>query len=139
MKLNIKSFLVICSLMVYLVSCDFQSEENKFKQKKQWVYIELVTESKTDTSEYFYYGQINKSLIDDIESDKDKKGLFNLSNIRFWNNDLLELYEDDNLVGDLVFRVQDIEEVILYKDDPINLFDKTELHESAKMLKENRK
>lgn len=59
--------------------------------------------------------------------------MFTLSNIRYWNdNNLLELYEDDKLEGDLIFKIQDIEEVILYKDDPINLFKLEELHESAK-------
>lgn len=67
---------------------------------------------------------------------KRKKGLFTLSNIRFLNDDgLLELYEDNNLSGDLIFRVQDIEEVVLYKDDPVNSFKLDELHESTKKLR----
>lgn len=64
------------------------------------------------------------------------KGLFVLFNVRYVNNDdLLELYEDDKLSGDLVFRIQDIEELVFYKDDPIQLFEIEDLHSSALELR----
>lgn len=92
--------------------------------------------SPTDSTDYFYFGQINKSLISEIDSNENKKGLFTLSNIRYWNdNELLELYEDEKLKGSVIFKIQDIEEITLYKDDPIYLFDLEELHESTKTLR----
>lgn len=127
-------FLIISTLNLLLFSCDFFDQENE-NLEKQWVYIELITESKSDTTEYFYFGQINKSILNKIESDKIENAHFRLSNIRYWNDDhQLELYEDKKLVGELIFRLKDIEEVTLYKDDPINLFDDDELHESIRNL-----
>ena len=35
----------------------------------------------------------------------------------------------------MMFRIQDIEEIVFYKDDPVNLFDVEELHESAKAIR----
>ena len=61
--------------------------------------------------------------------------MFNLTNIRLWNEDLLELYEDDELQGNLMFKIEDIEEITFYKDDPIFLFDENVLHESSLKFK----
>lgn len=136
---NIILFLLL-GFAFFFKSCVLFEEKPLQNHEKQWVYIELITESKTDTTEYFYYGQIKKSLIDEIESNEEKKGLFTLSNIRLWNdNQLLELYEDNNVKGELIFKIQDIEEIILYKDDPINLFDLEELHESCKKIRNEKK
>lgn len=129
----LKNISLVFTLAISLTSCVLLDEKPSENIKKQWVYVELVTESKTDTTEYFYFGQIRNSLVEAINLNENKKGLFTLSNIRYWNdNNLLELYEDDKMEGDLIFKIQDIEEVILYKDDPINLFELEELHESAK-------
>ena len=127
--------LLLITFTLCLISCNFNSDHKMKKQEKQWVYVEIVTESKTDTSDYFYYGQVNKSLIDDIDANKRQKGLFYLTNIRLWNEGLLELYEDDELQGNLMFKIEDIEEITLYKDDPIFLFEVKQLHESALKFK----
>ncbi|WP_229792674.1 hypothetical protein, partial [Ulvibacter litoralis] len=120
-------------LSTLLTSCDYQKEKSLKEQKKQWVYIELTTVSPRDTTDYFYFGQIKESLIGEIDSNEEKKGLFTLSNIRYWNDDdLLELYEDDKLKGSMIFKIQDIQEITLYKDDPLNLYDLEEIDESAK-------
>lgn len=128
--MKILSFYLL--LAFTLLSCDFGSDKQK---EKQWVFAEIVTESKTDTTEYFYFGQMNKSVIDEIDNDLDRKGMFKLSNVRLWNNDnLLETYEDEQLSGDLLFKIEDVEELTLYKDDPIYFYDKDRLHESALKL-----
>ena len=115
-------------------SCDLVELDSKPKEK-QWVYIELSTISKTDTTDYFLYGQINKSIINKIDND-DSEGLFLISKARFMNDDkMLELYEDEEYSGELVFKIQDIEEIKLYNDDPVQLFDINKLHESAKKLR----
>ena len=131
---------LICFLTLFLSSCNFNKEKLTVEPERQWVYIELVTESKKDTTDYFYYAQIKKSLINEIESNTKKKGLFTLLNVRFINDDgLLELYEDNSLNGSLMFKIQDIEEVVLYKDDPVNLFEVKELHESALKIRNKNK
>jgi len=66
--------------------------------------------------------------------------LFLLSKARFVNDDdFLELYKDDKYSGELVFKLQDVEEIRLYNDDPVQLFDINELHESAKKLRTKEK
>lgn len=142
MKINQKN--IFLNLLVInflnLLSCDYKAEKNHLEPEMQWVYVEIVTESRKDTTEYFYYAQMKKSIIDEIELNEDKKGLFSLYNIRYMNNDgLLELYEDEILKGTLIFKIQDIEEVTLYKDDPVNLFALEELHESTKKFKRKSK
>jgi len=67
--------LLICALSLCFSSCDYNGNKQNVTLEKQWVYIELVTESKIDTSDYFYYGQIKKSLINEIQSNEEKKGL----------------------------------------------------------------
>ena len=134
------SLIITFTITIGFFSCDKPDQAARKMEKKQWVYVELITESKTDTSEYFYYGQIRKSLVDEISLDEDKKGLFTLSNIRLWNDDnLLELYEDDKVKGDLVFKIQDIEEMIFYKDDPVNIFDLEQLHETTLKIRKKNK
>ena len=132
-------FLILISIFalpICLTSCGPLDEESSKELKKEWVYIELVTMSKRDTTDYFYFGQVKKSIINQIDSNEEAKGLFTLSNIRLWNDDdLLELYEDEKLKGSIIFKIQDIQEVTLYKDDPINLFESEKLHKSAKEFK----
>ena len=89
--------------------------------------------------DYFFYGQINKSIIKKIDNN-DSEGLFLLSKARFVNDDdFLELYKDEKYSGELVFKLQDVEEIRLYNDDPVQLFDINELHESAKKLRTKNK
>ncbi len=131
--------IIIYSVALACIACNLDSTKSNAHIEKQWAYFELTTESKTDTSEYFYYAQINKSLLHDIETNPEKKGLFTLSNIRFVNDDgLLELYEDSILSGDIIFRIKDIREIILYKDDPVQSFDIKELHPSAKKIRKRK-
>ena len=67
--------ILIYVLTLSFTSCNFSNEKVNSQVDRQWVYIELITESKTDTSEYFYYAQIKKSLIDGIESNEEKNRL----------------------------------------------------------------
>ncbi len=137
-KKNKKTLLLrilIIIITVNFTSCNIGTDILKPKEK-QWVYLELNTISKTDTTDYFYYGQMNKSIINKIDENENTNGLFILSNIRFSNDDkLLELYDNELVEGKLIFRIEDIEEITFYKDDPINLFELNELHESSKKIR----
>ena len=120
------------TLSTCFTSCNNLNNEINKEPQKEWVYIELVTTSPRDTTDYFYFGQMKKSIINSINANEEKKGLFTLTNIRLWNDDdLLELYEDEKLKGTIIFKIQDIQEVTIYKDDPINLYDLEKLHESS--------
>lgn len=129
----------ILALTLLISSCDIQEKTPEIKGK-QWVYVELITQSKKDTSDYFYYGQVKKSVLEKINTDPTVEGLFVLSNVRFTNDDQeLELYENDKVGSTLMFRIQDIEEITFYKDDPVYLFELDELHESAQKLRNRTK
>ncbi|MGV6830864.1 MAG: hypothetical protein ACWA5P_04765 [bacterium] len=125
--------IIMIILTLSFISCNITENNDT---EKQWVYIEINTVSKTDSTDYFLYGQINKSILKKINKNENTNGLFILSNTRFTNDDnLLEIYEDELLSGKLVFRIQDIEEIKFYNDDPVLLFNIDELHESAKLIR----
>lgn len=106
------------------------------KQKKVWVYIEMLKVSLPDTTTFYYYGKVNNGLIEKIDEENLSKGLFLLSEIRFINNnDLLQIFENDEDFGFKIFRVENIQYIAAYKKDPIYFYPVDELHESARKLK----
>lgn len=132
MKVKLWSiFLFVLFLCVLNLSCT-EKENSEPAKEKQWVYVELVTKSPTVTTDYFYFGQVNTSIINTIEEVECKNQFFTLYNIRYWNNDdLLQTYEDEQFSGNKVFKIQDIQEITPHKIDPIFYFDSTELHSST--------
>jgi hypothetical protein len=101
-------------------------------QQRVWVYVEIETTMLKDTSDYFYYGQIKRTIVDKIDKNEKAKGLFTLSRVRYFNdNDLLEVYEDRDTEGSIILRIEDISKVQLFKRDPLLIFKKDQLHESA--------
>lgn len=123
-----------------LCSCNGWVSKGNANSEKQWVYLEVESILKSDTSVYFYYGQINKSILEEIYSNPEASGLFALSNTRYTRKDdnLIAVYDDAETNGTLIFRIEDIQYVSQYKNDPIELFDDSELHESAIILKKRK-
>ena len=129
---------VVLLLGVFLyIKLDVQAAvAQNLQPKKIWVYIEVQTEKVRDTSDYYYYGQINESIVNEIEMDKNTEGLFILSNIRYWNDDdLLQVYDDNERDGYKIFQIQSIQYIQPYKKDPIFIFEKDELHETARKIR----
>lgn len=127
---------LIIGYLTYRYTDLFQRFEPKLSAEKVWVYVELKVELVRDTSDYYYFGQINKSILDKIDKNSSANGLFKLSNIRFWNNDdLLQVYEDDDQPGFRMFKIQDISTLKAYTKDPIFLYENEELDLSAKKLR----
>ncbi len=129
--------LIIFILIGYILYDYYLRPKNRFINKnKKWVFVELKTTLLRDTSDYFYFGQISEEIINQIDNNQNTTGLFILSNIRFWNNDdLLEIYEDEELGGFKIFRVSDIHHLRTYKKDPVLIYDMDELHESSKNIR----
>nr|WP_319397482.1 hypothetical protein [uncultured Carboxylicivirga sp.] len=129
----------IILIVGYIVITFFKSDISKAvhsDKNKIWVQIDLVKKLPRDTTDYFYYGQINEDLLEQIEQNKDDGGLFLLKNIRYWDNDdKLRVYDDTDEVGIKMFRVKDISYINVIKDDPIMIYDSTELHRSAIRLR----
>lgn len=137
LKLILWGTVIFLTGLFLFIKMDFQkSFAQAVQSPKVWVYAKIQTEMVRDTTDYFYYGQINKSVIDEIDIDRNIDGLFILSNIRFWNDDdLLEVYEDDESAGYKIFKIQNIQYIQEYKKDPVFIFDEDELHVSAKEIR----
>ncbi len=138
-KFNFISILILLVLLTWLITHKRKKLQNFISPgEKQWVWVEIKTVMPRDTSDYYYFGQISPSIVDKIAQHEDKEGLFILSNIRYWNDDdLLQLFENDDNLGDKVFQIQSIQNMTLLKKDPINIYDSLELHETALRLRKS--
>ena len=132
-----RSILIISLLMVLLiVGWQLRKSSVSGSNNKVWVYIEIQKILVRDTSDYYYYGQIKESVLEKFNNNENVKGVFTLSNIRYWNdNDLFQIYENDERSDYKIFQLSDIQYISPYKVDPILLFEEEKLHESALKLK----
>jgi len=133
-------FCIAVSLL--FISCNLKQEKISTDQKtsKEWVYINVDSRMATDTTNYFYYGQVSGETLLKLKSNR-AKGMFSLENIRHFNtNDLLEVYEDMDYKGEKLFRLEDVTRVDVLKKDPVLIFDSVESAKSAKIfLKQKQK
>ena len=127
-------------IMVTLTSCDPKAiyrEDNCNDQ--QWVYISIESFMRKDSTDYFYYGQVSKKLIDRLNKGN-SSGYFVLKNIRYFNDsDKLQLYADSSWMGTKVFRVKDIVKMNLLTRDPVLAYKKDELEDNARHFLEKMK
>jgi len=133
-------FLIALSILVLAIAgwkfsyFDFMTLDHS--EEKVWVYIEVEVELASDTSNYFYHGQIKKSIINTMDANPNAKGFFKLYNIRYWDkDDLLAIYEDNYRLGYKIFKIENIRYLQAYKNDPVLSFDETDLHHSSKALR----
>ncbi|APZ47223.1 hypothetical protein BW723_13435 [Polaribacter reichenbachii] len=127
-----KIYFIIFSIILFLSSCgELIKRTTPTKKETSWVYIELETIMKKDTTLSYLYGKINKSILDNLET-KNINDIFKVSEIRYFNdNDKFQLYKDDDESGTLFFSVQSIKKISVYERDPIYSFDKEDLHLST--------
>lgn len=101
------------------LSCN-QRPSEMLNIKKTWVYVELEIVTRGDTSEYYYFGQINQRTLDKLALEENYKGFFVLENVRYYNDlDEIEDYQDSSDSGTLFFRTQDITKIEVLKTDPL--------------------
>ena len=133
-----KKYIFISLIIFSFSACIFPNQEQK-NYAKEWAYVEVQTIYRKDTTNSYVYGQINKNIIERIKSNSKAKGLFAVENARYVNDDdLLQVYEDKDDSGVLVYRIEHIQSIELFKKDPILFFDKKRLHESSiKYFKRN--
>ena len=131
MKKNIA--LIHCLVFILLCTSCFDSKYgSSSSDKKVWVYLEIETIMKKDTTNSYVYGEIKKSIIDKIERNENTRGLFFIDNVRYINDDdLLQIYEDRNDKGILGYRIEHITKMEMFKKDPILFFEKKKLDESS--------
>ncbi len=117
----------------FITSCDLKKTEtiSKEKDRLQWVNLHMDVVMKHDTTSYYYYGQISQNDIDQLQN-QPKKGMFTLRNIRYFNtDDQLEIYEDANYTGKMLFNYKDVSWVEILKKDPILIFDSLQLGDTS--------
>ncbi|WP_405566717.1 hypothetical protein [Polaribacter sp. Asnod6-C07] len=129
---NKKTYFIFFSILLFLNSCgELIKRTTPTKKETTWVYIELETIMKKDTTLNYLYGKINKSILDNLET-KNRNDVFKVSEIRYFNDDdKFQLYKDDDESGTLFFSVQSIKKISVYERDPIYSFDKEDLHLST--------
>lgn len=121
-------------LFVFTACNDFKQNKPLRKEKKSWIYIELETILKKDTTVNYLYGKVNNTILDKLER-SESNTLFKISDIRYFNNDdLFQLYKDDDEKGILYFNTKSIRKISIYERDPIYSFDKKDLHPSTLAL-----
>lgn len=114
-----KKTILSIGIIFTLISCNLNLRDN-LSQEKAWVYVELEAITSSDTSSYYYYGQISQQLLDKIDEKNQNKGLFMLSNIRYLDDfNEMKAYEDEYDQGSLFFRIQDIVKIQVLKEDPL--------------------
>jgi len=133
-----KLLLVLCTILFF--SCLDSKYDTSKKESKIWVYLEIETVIKKDTTPTYIYGQIKKSILQKMQNDPNASGVFFVDNTRFINDDdLLQVYADRKDTGLLGFRIEEIKTIDVLKKDPIRTFDENELHESSKKVFKNKK
>ncbi len=91
-------------------------------KNRTWVYVELEVVTTSDTSNYYYYGQMKQDLLESFDKVEETKGLFTLTNVRYYdNNDVIIPYADETDKGLLIFRLKDILKIEVLKEDPMNI------------------
>jgi hypothetical protein len=126
--------------LIIFASCNGFNSKLQDSVDKQWVYVELESVLNKDTNAYFYYGQMNRSILEEIYNNPKATGLFSLSDVRYErkSDSLIAVYDDEETRGVLIFRIENIQHIVQYNADPIELFDPSDLHESSLNLRKNK-
>lgn len=118
-----KILLVI--MLLFLTSCDLEDEFNAYskdiQKEKVWVFAEFaLTREDEEIDSYYYYGKASKSLYDAIKANQIHSGFISLDDVRYWNQkDIIVEYADEENVGEIVFRIEDIARIILINTPPV--------------------
>lgn len=118
--------------IIFLFSCNVSdAKKPQKKERMTWVYLEAQTITQKDTTANYIYGKVKERLVNNLDNKKGKE-IFKVTDIRYFNNDdLFQLYKDDNEAGILFFKVESIQKISVYSRDPIYSFDKEDLHQST--------
>ncbi|MFK8059596.1 MAG: hypothetical protein AB8B78_05835 [Polaribacter sp.] len=134
MKNNINLILASLLTLFFLNSCGELLKNNSIKKsevKTKWVYIEIESIIKKDTTAGYIYGKVDESVIENLEN-KELYSIFKVSDVRFFNDDdKFQLYEDEDESGILFYRIGSIKKLSVYKRDPIYSFETKQLHKST--------
>jgi hypothetical protein len=127
--------LVNITILVFLISCQFLEDGQKFTEKEGdlvWVYIDFEMPDKDSLVYSHRFGQIGREKYEMIQANEYLSGYITLRNMRYITlQDSLDIWEDENDTGTITFRSEYIQLIELIKGDPILTYPKEELTEKA--------
>lgn len=115
------------ALLIVLILSSCSPEEvvavgKNFDGKKVWIFFQFnvpLEGGKIDT--YYYYGLVSKSLYYDISKNKIERGFIFLDQVKYWKDDKIYNFRDEESNGSLVFRIEDIRKMELLNGNPMKL------------------
>jgi hypothetical protein len=132
MKLSNFTRALILTPALILGSCQNTANKEISENEQQWVSVAVEVSLLTDTTDYYYYGQMDADKIQRMNERGSVPMFFTLKNIRYWNDsDKLEIYEDSSFLGKRMFLTKDLVKIDLMKDDPVLTYKKESLTDRA--------
>ncbi len=118
-----KNFIFILFVSIFIAGCDLENLPQLAAPSSGatvWVFTQFnVPEENDSVDSYWYFGEISQALYERISSNEVHSGFVRLENVHYWgDDDTVYEYADDDEVGELVFRIQDIKKINLLKKAP---------------------
>ena len=116
--------LVLVLMSCTLFACDLVKEADAINEnldaKTIWIFAQInVPQKDNKVEDYYYYARVSESLFQRIKDNEIEKGYIFLEDIKYWgDNDLIYDYADNEDVGSMLFRIEDIRRIRLIKTEP---------------------
>lgn len=111
---------IYASIGILLLAACSEVPTGMISKDRTWVYVELETVTFDDTTNYYYFGQMKQDLLESFDKVQELKGLFTLTNVRYYgDNDIVTLYSDERDKGLLIFKIDDIVKIDVLNRDPM--------------------
>ncbi|MCE0557475.1 MULTISPECIES: hypothetical protein [Motilimonas] len=121
MKLKV---LLLC-VFTLLSGCRFSEEvdaaTSNVSEERVWVFAQFNVPEENDGMEtYYYYGNVAKSLYEQVSNNRLSSGFVLMKQVRYWgDDDRVHDYKDAEDSGNLIFRIEDIRRIKLINQDPL--------------------
>lgn len=121
MKLKV---LLLC-VFTLLSGCRFSEEmdaaTSNISEERVWVFAQFNVPEENDAMEtYYYYGNVAKSLYEQVSDNRLSSGFVLMKQVRYWgDDDRVHDYQDAEDSGNLIFRIEDIRRIKLINQDPL--------------------
>lgn len=118
---NIVLFLVVG---LFLTACKVEDELKALAEfrdsEKIWIFSQFnVEQDNNEIEDYYYFGQVNKSLYEKIRANRISNGFIVLENVRYWaSDDTIRSVTDELYLDEMVFRIEDIKKIDLIGNEP---------------------
>ena len=120
---KLKYFVMLTILILVFESCITKDSEIFSKHHNNlWVLLTIRYEENEGFQFYYYFGTFSENLYEKITNNKINHGFIQLDSLRYWGDNKIYVYEDEQDKGTIVFRIEDIRKIELIKDDPLKVY-----------------